>query len=648
MIQAIKRGNVRLLAILTFPILILIFWFTISITPVYANENNLPLISVESKTIHRGQTFDVDVNLSKNTGLISLLLKIDYDETVMTLTDVIRKDALSSLKYTTTNVDTELGYKVKPFTILFDGKDIDSSNGLLLTLVFDSNIEANTGLYPITLSYDKDNTNSDYKTPIDIDITNGSVELISGEFEAVYRDYDGKVLYQKDYNGNEIPSYPNTMDLPTREEDNEYTYEFIGWKGAISNDINVLLYVADYKKTPKVYTVFFYIDGYKGKPDGIIDESDYYKSIELAYGEIIDIEAPNKEYYKFFGWFMDNNFSNYASSIMPSHDTRLYGYYEFEIKETNIPTISLNSEYIDDTQEEVLITASIIYNPGFNAMVLTLKYDKDVFIFTRFEDLDALQSMQSDKTNPNDLSNDNFKFYYEDVANNYETGAFLKMYFKIKPDAKKGEYEIGFTYNQYQDATYFDKSLDLKYTKININNANVLVGVINHWNEELDNGRYFDITSSDGKPVNVYVNINSVLNNINLTEEEISKAGKNMKASSAYQIKMMQNGIEINPDTNLTIKIKLTSDEINSQIGFYKLNQNNELEEIEYSIEDGFIIFSTNNLSDSFVIFTNSKINKRKRFTLFNIGLPIALSISTLFYAFILRRKSKNKKKEDE
>ena len=222
------------------------------------------------------------------------------------------------------------------------------------------------------------------------------------------------------------------------------------------------------------------------------------------------------------------------------------------------------------------------------------------------------------------------------------------MYFKIKPDAKKGEYEIGFTYNQYQDATYFDKSLDLKYTKININNANVLVGVINHWNEELDNGRYFDITSSDGKPVNVYVNINSVLNKINLTEEEIFKAGKNMKASSAYQIKMMQNGIEINPDTNLTIKIKLTSDEMNSQIGFYKLNQNNELEEIEYSIEDGFIIFSTNNLSDSFVIFTNSKTNKRKRFTLFNIGLPIALSISTLFYAFILRRKSKNKKKEDE
>ena len=641
--KAINHRNMRLLIILIFSILSFAFGFgNSSLKVAFAQNPDIPEVTVQSKTVHRGQTFSIDVELSQNTGLISLLLTLDYDDTVMTLKNVVQGSALSSLTMTTTNVDTEQGYGIKPFNILLDGRESDNSNGTLLTFIFDSSIDAPIGEYPITLTYDRQNTNTAYQTPTDIIITNGIVNLITGEFEAIYRDYDGTILYQKDYNSDDIPAYPSTLPNPSREEDAEYSYEFIGWKGIISNNINILIFEADYRLTPQVYTIFYYIDGANGKiPDGIINEDDdYFKAEDISFGSYIELpQVPTRQYYEFFGWYENNSFSQSLSyATMPARDVRLYGYYLFDVRENNIPLISLEANFVDETHEDVVVIANIVRNTGFNGLVLTLQYDKDVFTFEGFDRLNVLSLMQFDTTNTDNFSVDNFKFYYESATNNYETGNFLKLYFKVKPNVPDDTYNISFTYDYHTDATYIVNN-EIKYTKIEFHKAEVPVGEINHWFEDLSNNRYVDVTSEVGKPINVYLEIKLVTNDISLEDDLIkNEVGRGMFLSSAYSIRMMQNGNEIQPNTTLAIKIKLTEKEQKGKIKFYYLNNDNELESKDFKIENGELIFTTDHLSN-WTIFSDYTGNVNKSSILFNVGMPIILAIATMLYALRLKQK---------
>lgn len=75
----------------------------------FATGDYTPVVTVENKTVRRGQTFTVDVDLSHNEGLISLRLILDYDKAAMELINVEQGNALNSLTYTNTNTDTDLG-----------------------------------------------------------------------------------------------------------------------------------------------------------------------------------------------------------------------------------------------------------------------------------------------------------------------------------------------------------------------------------------------------------------------------------------------------------------------------------------------------------------------------------------------------------
>ena len=656
--KAIYNRNMGLLIILVFSILSFVFSFGIfNFNNAFAQNPNIPEVTVQNKTVHRGQTFSIDVELGQNTGLISLFLTLDYNHTVMTLKDVVQGSALGALKFTPTNAGTEQGYAIKPFNMLWDGKESDNSTGTLITLIFDSSVDAPVGEYPITLTYDKQNTNTAYETPIDISITNGVVNLITGEFEAIYRDYDGTILYQRDYNGDEIPSYPNTLPNPSREEDKEYSYEFIGFKGVISDNLNILIFEADYKLIPQVYLLRFFIDGINfdednnPTPDGIMDENtERFRKYDVAFGEVFYIPSvPENQLYEFNGWYTDAGFQNVLNfTKMPSRILNLYGYYSFDVREKNIPVISLNSEFVDDTEEDFVVTAELLINPGFNGLILTLQYDHDAFILDHFENLDILSTMDFDTTNIAYLNSENFKFYYESTdANNYEIGSFLKLYFKVKPNVSEKTYKIAFSYDYHSDATYLDANNKQKYTMVEFYDAEVPVGEINHWVEQIDNtDRIIDVTSQKGLPINVYLEIELVTKDINLEDDLIkNEVGSGMFVSSAYSIRLMQNRKEIQPNTTLTVKIKLTEKEQNGKIKFYYLNNNNELESKDFSIENGKLVFTTDHLSN-WVIFCNNSGSINKSSILFNVGMPIILAIATMLYALRLKQRITKIKKE--
>ena len=221
-----------------------------------AEKEDLPIITIQSRTgedsVHRGQPFTIDIVLSNNTkGLTGLFLTLlPYDTTAFKLVNIVQGSALN-LKFDTTNTDTEEGYSIIDpvtggFNLMWEG-DNDKSEGVIATLTFNSLITAELGDYPINFKYDKNNTTIDYQVHTDLKINNSIVTLITSEFEAVYKNYDGTILYSKDCLPDDIPVYP--YENPTREPDAEYIYEFSEWESVLSDDPKVLIYRAKYKST---------------------------------------------------------------------------------------------------------------------------------------------------------------------------------------------------------------------------------------------------------------------------------------------------------------------------------------------------------------------------------------------------------------
>lgn len=613
----------------------------------YAEPDYTPLITVESKTVHRGQTFELDVNISENQGLTALYLSLEYDSSVMQLTGFNRGNALNGLTLTTDNTAGETGYAGVPFNLSWADETPDNSNGTIITLVFQSFSEnVVLGDYPVNLTYDSNNTRSDYNEPIGVDIINGTVTIIEGAYKVYYRDYDGTVLYEKDYNEGEPPTFVG--DNPYRAADAEYSYEFVGWKGAVSDNLSVINFEADYKKTSQIYSIFCYVDGYSDEPDGIIDETDYFTSYELAFGSEITPPLPyEKPYYKFVGWYRNENYTDsFIYGTMPSHNIRLYGYYKFDVRDKDIPEITLTT--VDCGEDYATVSVSMIKNTGFNAVRLTLDYDLSALTLTGFDRGETFSSMRFSHTNIERIAEEGFKFYFSsDTENNYETGVFLILNFAVKNAAEKGTYDVTFTYDYKTDATYYVSDGDTKYTMLEIVDAEVPIGKINHWTDTVGNKKEIeiDIVSKDDKPINVKMYVEMITDMVEIEEDKvISTVGERFDVSSAYTIKLLQNGVEIVPNTTLTVKIKLNAKEQKSKnLKFFYLHDDGVLEEHNFMRDGEYLVFETDHLSEWLIFSDYNNASGSGNYALLII-LPVLLAIATMGFALIVI--GKNRKKE--
>lgn len=101
------------------------------------------------------QEIVVKAYLRQNTGINGMTAEISYDTSAMTLKNIERGTALSSLEYMTTNVDTEKGYAITPFIINWSGDANDGLTGVLVTMHFTVKETANDGEYAITLKTER-------------------------------------------------------------------------------------------------------------------------------------------------------------------------------------------------------------------------------------------------------------------------------------------------------------------------------------------------------------------------------------------------------------------------------------------------------------------------------------------------------------
>ena len=550
-----------------------------------------PVVRVENKTVHRGQTFEIEIYLDQNPGLIALTLDLEYDKTVMELVDVKRGEALGSHTFSTSNTETEDGFLITPFRMLWDGRGQDASTGVIVTLTFQSKVDAEIGDYPVTVSYDRDNTNADYGKPSDVEIQNGCVTLIKGAYSVKYLNYDGTVLFENDYNEDGVPAYVG--ETPTRPDDKYYLYEFKGWRGVVSDTPNVICYVADYRLIPQIYQVFFYVDG------------EYFHAMECPYGTFVDMSnIPSKKNYVFDGWYTDEDLTARVSSMqMPAENLVLYGQMKFNVRENPIPEITLAVDRIE--QDYVYVTVDVTKNPSISGLVLTLNYDRAALTFEGFERGDAFSILQFDHTNTDrGYAADPFRFYWEHSSNTLETGRLLTLKFKINENAADGVYDITMTYDPTVDAVYIDENGKISYTKLNIIGAKLPLGEIYYWNEKIVNVADVVVECHEGMPVDTELRIEVATASLNISNEVIKALiGSNMELKAAYTVELVRNNVKVQPKGTITVRIKLTDAQLLcSDLRVYYVDKDKNMFFYESTVEDGYIVFETDHLSNWAII----------------------------------------------
>ena len=584
-----KRKGFILPLALAVVILFFLILFQKGIMQVSAAGNDttdLPEVRVENKTVHRGQTFELDIYLDKNPGLVSLMLEVEYDKSAMELVGVEHGNALKSHTFTTSNTETEDGFLITPFRMLWDGRTQDKSTGVLVTLTFESKVDAEVGDYPVNISYDKQNTNVEYGIPCDVNIKNGYVTLIKGAYSVKYLNYDGSLLYEKDYSENAVPSYVGTK--PTRPADERYSYEFSGWQGVVSDDPNVICYEAKYKLTPQRYQVFFYVDG------------KYFNAFECAYGEFVNLnKIPSMKNYVFDGWYTDEDLAQKTMSMqMPAHNVSLYGTMKFNIRENPIPEIKLSVDRMDN--DYVYVAVDVTQNPSISGLVLTLEYDKNALSFEGFERGEAFDTLQFDYTNTDQgYLAEPFKFYWEHTVNTMDTGRLLVLKFKINHNVPGGVYSVNMKYEPTTDAVYINEFGDVSYTKLNIIGAKIPIGEIYYWNEEIEDVVDVVVECPNGMPADTVLRIEVATLEFQDAKDLIhSQLESNMELKSVYTVELLRDEIKVQPDGTLTIRIKLTdAQRICTDLRVYHVNDENKMTLYESRIEDGYIIFETDHLS---------------------------------------------------
>lgn len=145
-----------------------------------SEKHDGPIITIGNITANPGESVDVPVYITGNTGICGTTLKIAYDES-LTLTKITQGDALTNL------IMTKPGsLSANPFNLVFDGIEEDSSNGLFFTLTFTA--PQDNGVYDITAAYEAGDIVNGDLMPVDVLIKKGSIAVGSKNIEVIIGD----------------------------------------------------------------------------------------------------------------------------------------------------------------------------------------------------------------------------------------------------------------------------------------------------------------------------------------------------------------------------------------------------------------------------------------------------------------------------
>lgn len=681
----IDKWVLRLFALLTISFLILASPLN-KFTTAFADTVNARLSS-QDQTVHRGQTFDVDVNLTDNTGLWTLFITVKFDHKIFTLINVQQvRQALGNLNMEHSGSGYDyVDEKTGGFNLFWDGGGADSTNGTIVRLTFQSSLTAPIGKYPIELVVDKQNTTAAYNVSANVEVISPQIELIEGAFIVVWHDWNGIAVENNnitghpynhltggyEYNSEDSLNVETDFpDNPSRVDDDMYSYQFSGWEGAVwrgdaPNGSSVIYYMAKYIYTPKIYNVWYYVDGVGdgNVPDGTVSEDDeLWTAKSTAYNDVInDADIPYKRDYTFYGWFTDPGCTKkLVSPLMPANDVKLYGYFKYNIRETEIPAIQLvyrETVTNGDMEDIAYVDVYITKNYGLSSLMITLsEYDTENFTFCGFEKGEIFKQMSFITTNyENNVYPENFNFSWNNSnINSYELGRLLVLKFKVNAGSSPGAYEVVMT-SDNKNTTYI-KDNEIWYSNIEFINTTIPIGRTNHWLEPVPST---DVTVEVESANYVPYNIELVVK-VEKTEEIINPntlegvLASNSMVYSVFDIYFQQNATKITPeqyrelfgDQSVEVRIKLTVMQLAcKQLDIYYVDDEGKLELYESRIENGYLIFKTNHFShwalvgDYIVTNVETGSIKLLRISLIMFGISASALIAI---AFVRNRKKQS------
>ena len=660
---------------------------------VYADTITAKVSSLD-QTIHRGQTFDVDVSVKENTGILTMFLTIKFDHDIFKLTNVMQiRDALGELNMEHSGSGYDyIDEKTGGFNLFWDGSRADATNGTIVKLTFQSSITAPIGTYPIDIVVDEENTTIAYNVQANVQATSPQINLIEGAYIVVWHDWDGNAVdnsnitghpYNQMTGGYEYSSedslnvktdFPNN---PTRQEDDMYTYQFSGWEGAVwrgdvPNDSYVIYYVAKYISTPKVYPVFYFVDGYidgekivVNLPDGEIDEEkERFAAKSAGYGSIIDDRVlPYRKDYTFYGWYTDLKFKHRLDTpLMPAKELKLYGYFKYNIRETDIPIIQLvYRETITNAEMENIayVDVNITKNFGLSSLKIALSsFDTTNFTFCGFQKGEIFKQMSFSTTNyENDVYPENFNFMWDNYSiNSYEIGNLLVLKFKVNSNSSPGAYEVVMTADN-QNTTYISNG-EIWYSDIEFLNTKIPIGKTNHWIVPIKSTEtVIEVESQREVPYNIELvarvlteNAEIIIDNDSLREV----LADNMMVHNLFEIYFEQNATRLTPEQytyyfgseNVVVKIKLTSLQVGcKKLDIYYIDDKGKMNLYDSNVENGYLVFQTNHFSnwaligDTLVTNIETSSIKLLRVSLILFGISASALISI---AFVRNRKKQS------
>ena len=219
----------------------------LTVTALYEQETTGPKLYGSKVTALSGDTVSVEVSVKNNPGILGMLLSVEYDESVLTLTGTANGSATSALTYLAPS------RLVSGCNFLWYGTRTGQiTDGTVLILTFKVAQDAAAGTYPIELAYSSEDTYDGDYYPIVAAVADGAI-TVSGQPEVVkhtviFRDYDGRVLKRELVEDGKSATAPAE---PVRDG-----YVFIGWDKNFSNITANLVVTAQYEEEvtgPKFY-----------------------------------------------------------------------------------------------------------------------------------------------------------------------------------------------------------------------------------------------------------------------------------------------------------------------------------------------------------------------------------------------------------
>ena len=131
-------------------------------------------ITIGNILASQGETVDVPITISGNTGIAGAVIKITYDENLV-FNGATSGSAFSSLTFTPPN-----DLSIKPVTLLWDGIDSDNTNGTIAILSFI--VPNKSGTFNISANYDNGGIYDGDLNDINVKITNGKITVSGGAY----------------------------------------------------------------------------------------------------------------------------------------------------------------------------------------------------------------------------------------------------------------------------------------------------------------------------------------------------------------------------------------------------------------------------------------------------------------------------------